>query len=128
MAVRVVDRLEAIDVEHDQTDRPIVAAREFQLLAGALAKPAPIGNARQRIGRGRLDERLFAGDLGLRFQFQTKDRMSDPQLRAEPQQRWTLNPDLIDEGAVARSLVFDRDGILVARDLAVLTRNAIVIE
>ena len=53
---RVVDRLEVVDVEQRERERPLVAQRARELLAQALVEGAVVGQARQRIGGGLLDE------------------------------------------------------------------------
>ena len=56
VAERVVDRLEVVDVEQGERERPLVAQRAGELLAQALVEGAVVGQARERIGGGLLDE------------------------------------------------------------------------
>ena len=56
VAERVVDRLEVVDVEQRERERPLVAQRAGELLAQALVEGAVVGQARERIGGRLLDE------------------------------------------------------------------------
>src|SRR5262245_33793888 len=58
MAHRVVDLLEAIDVEHDAAERLALALGARDFAGDALLAPAAIREAGQRIGGGELLERL----------------------------------------------------------------------
>ena len=51
LAHRLVDRGEAVDVEHDEGDRTLVTARAGQLEAGVLAQMAEVVHAGQRVAR-----------------------------------------------------------------------------
>ena len=56
VAERVVDRLEVVDVEQRERERPLVAQRARELLAQALVEGAVVGQAGERIGGRLLDE------------------------------------------------------------------------
>ena len=52
VAVVVVDRLEAVEVDHQQRAGGVVARRDRQLVAQALFEPAPVGQAGQLVLAG----------------------------------------------------------------------------
>ncbi len=65
VAVRVVDRLEVVDVDHQQADRERVALRALQFLLDARVKISAVEQAAHRIDRGGLGvgSRLREGPL-----------------------------------------------------------------
>ena len=90
MAVRVVDRLEVIEVEEDQRQRPLVAARTLELALQLLVELALVEDLGQAVADGQLIERLVVGVLDVELLQELEVHRPDLKSIATPERstRW----------------------------------------
>jgi len=125
VSVAVVDRLEVVDVEHDQRERALVAPRAAELALEELAERALVVNPRETILDGHLVDGLVVGRLDVVAREELEDRVADPQ-QVAVRQPLGRDGQVVDERAVRALQVDDDEGAVVrALDPGVEARDGV---
>ena len=127
VAVRVVELLEVIDVEHEQRQRLRVPLGEADLGAEPLDEVAAVERARQPVAQRRLEQlplrRLLDGVVARELEHR---RLADADLHALFEHA-LLHALAVDEGAVLRAEIGEQRAVGDGRDARVAARDAFVL-
>jgi hypothetical protein len=127
VAVLVVDRLEVIDVEHQQRQRPAVARAARDLALEELEEVALVVGAGQGVHDRHLVDLFVVARLDAGARQELEDRRADLQEVSVAQYR-ARHRHVVDVRAVGRLQVLDRPGIAVAKHARVAPRHRIAID
>ena len=105
----VVDLLEAVEVEQHQRQRPVMALGARELARQLLVELALVERLGEPVAHDHLVDRLVVGVLDVLLVQELEVHRPDLEAVAAAQQRRSVHPLVVHEGAVRRTGVLDRD-------------------